>query len=228
MKLKHILLSSILFLSFGQITIAGDTAREVRKVSTFNILKINGKFNIVLTQGDANALTVSGDKNAVAAVTSQNTGVALNITMKDTTTVANLYITFKDILQISIVGNCKISSSKEIKTDDLKLILDGNAGGALDVKTKVLTFTCTTDKNFTLIGKADKCTAKVEDDGAIDMSQFKADDLTLEYASDTDIKIYAHPTLHVKMAGAGNLTYYGNPKVKVFTVNGTGNPTEGK
>jgi len=228
MKLRNVFTSAILLLSFGQISFAGDTAHEVRKVSTFNLLKISGKFNIILTQGNDNALIVSGDKNAVAATASQNTGVALNITQKDTTTPANLYITFKDILQVSIVGNCKVSSTKEIKTDDLKLVLDGNAGGSLDVKTKVLTFNCTTDKNFTLSGKADKCTAKVEDDGAIDMSQFKVDDLTLEYASDTDIKIYAHPDLHVKMAGAGNLTYYGNPKVKVFTVNGTGNPTEGK
>jgi hypothetical protein len=229
MRIRAILLSAILFLVLHQVSFAGDTISDSRKISTFTVLKINGNFNVVLIPGSECSLKVNGEKTTVAATQSKNMGVTLTILMdaaeKGT---ATLYITLKDINQVTINGTCKVSCTKQIKADDISLNLDGNTQGALDIKTKVITFTCNTDKDFVLKGKADKCTAKVEGDGAIDMSEMKVDDMNIDFSSDTGIKIYAHPDLHVKMSGAGNLTYYGSPKVKIFKVNGTGQPIEQK
>jgi hypothetical protein len=228
MKIRVLLFSFILSL-VAQHVIAGDTASDARRVSKFTVLKIQGNFKVVLIPGDNYDLKVNGDKSAITAVHSSNVGTSLNITMdQGTTGDITLYVTFKDILQISINGNIKVCDTRVIKSDDLSLTIDGNTEGTLDLKVKMLTFTSNTDKNLTLKGSAEKCNTKVEGEGAIDMSAFKVDDLTVDYASDTDIKVYARPDLHVKMGGAGNLTYYGGPKVKVFKVNGTGNPIEGK
>lgn len=225
MSIRTLFISFIL-LACTQAGFAADTTSVTKKVSVFTVLKIQGDYNVILTQGSECSLKVNGDKDAVAAVEAKNTGVTLSITGgKGNIT---LYVTFKDINQISVNGNCKVSATKEIKSGDLALNLDGNTEGTLDIKVKVFTFNCNTDKNFTLTGKADKGNAKVDGEGTIDMSQLKVSDLTIEYSGDSDIKIYAHPNLHVKMSGNGNLIYYGNPRVKIFKVDGTGMPKEGK
>ena len=225
MRIRTLFISFIL-LACTQASFAADTTSVTKKVSVFTVLKVQGDFNVVLTQGSECSLKVNGDKDAVAAVDAKNSGVTLNVTGgKGNVT---LYVTFKDINQISINGACKVSGTKQIKTGDLALNLDGKTEGSLDMKVKVFTFNCNTDSNFSLSGKADKGNAKVDGEGAIDMSQLKIDDLNIEYSGDNDIKIYAHPNLHVKMSGAGNLIYYGNPRVKVFKVDGNGMPKEGK
>ena len=226
MSIRTFFISFILLAGFSTVSFAADTTSVTKKVSVFTVLKVQGNYNVVLTQGNECSLKVNGDKDAVAAVDAKNTGVTLNVTGgKGNVT---LYVTFKDINQISINGTCKVSAAKQIKTGDLALNLDGKTEGSLDLKVKVFTFNCNTDSNFSLSGKADKGNAKVDGEGTIDMSQLKVDDLDIEYSGDSDIKIFAHPTLHVKMSGDGNLIYYGNPRVKIFKVNGTGMPKEGK
>lgn len=226
MSIRTLFISLILLVGYSGMSYAADTASVEKKVSVFTVLKVQGDYNVVLTQGNECSLKVNGDKDAVAAVDAKNTGVTLNVTGgKGNVT---LYVTFKDINQITINGACKVSATKQIKTGDLALNLDGKTAGSLDIKVKVFTFNCNTDNNFTLTGKADKGTAKVDGEGTIDMSQLKVDDLNVEYSGDTDIKIYAHPNLHVKMSGDGNLIYYGNPRVKIFKVDGNGMPKEGK
>ena len=229
MSIRTIFISLALLLAFHDVSFAGDTVSESKKIDVFTVLKIEGDFTVVLTQGSACSLKIDGDKDAVAAVQVLGKGVTLSITKsggaKGNVT---LYITFKDINQVSVSGNCTVSATNQIKTGDLMLSLNGNTQGSLNVKTKVLTFNSNTDKNFTLTGKANRGNAKLDGEGAIDMSQCKIEDFNLEFSSDADAKIYAHPKLNVKMSGAGNLIYYGNPRIKVFKVDGTGMPKEAK
>lgn len=222
MILRNLVLSAVLLFSFQQLSFAGDTISDTRKISKFTVLKINGNFNIVLTQGDDYSLKVSGNKNTVSAVQSKMTGITLNIDMaQGTKDSATLYISFKDINQISINGSCKVSSTKQIKSDDMKLDLEGNTRGSMDLKIKMLTFVGNTDMAFNLTGKVEKCAATVKGDGALDLSQLKADEMNLNFGTDTDIKIFAHD-LTVTMGGAGNVFCYGNPKKKIVTAHGSG------
>lgn len=191
------------------------------------MLKITGNFKVVLIPDADFALKVNGNKNTVSSVQSKMAGIILNISVADgTKDSATLYISFKELNQITINGSCNVSSTKQIKSDDMKLDLEGTARGSMDLKIGMLTFISNTDGNFNLTGKADKVVATVKGDGALDLSQLKADEVRLDFGTDTDMKIFAHD-LNVTMGGAGNITYYGNPKKKVFAVHGTGEPKQG-
>lgn len=235
MRLRNLFLSAILFLSFQQLCFAGDkspfrglgpaagdTISDDRKVTKFTVLKIQGNFHVVLTPDADYSLKVNGNKATVATVQSKMVGTGLNINMPDgTKDSATLYISFKDINQISINGQCAVSATKQVKSDDLKLDLEGNTRGSIDMKVKMLTFVGNTDQPFTLTGKVETCAATVKGDGALDLSQLKADELRLDFGTDTDIKIFAKD-LNLTMGGAGNVTCYGNPKKKVVNSHGTG------
>jgi hypothetical protein len=223
MSLRNLFFSAVLLLSFQQLSFAGDTVSDDRKISKFTVLKITGNFKVVLIPDAEYALKVNGNKNTVSAVQSKMAGIILNISVADgTKDSATLYISFKEINQITINGSCNVSCTKQIKSDDMKLDLEGTARGSMDLKIKMLTFIGNTDGNFTLTGKVDKSMATVKGDGALDLSQLKVEDLTLDFGTDTDIKIYAKPTLNITMGGAGNVMLYGHPKNNISHIHGTG------
>jgi hypothetical protein len=213
----------LVFVSFSQAIMAynvADSVTEIKKINAFTVLKIKGNFNIVFTNGSCSLKVVASDKDAMAAIDIKST-TTLNINMKDGTTgTATLYIGLKDIQQIAINTNGSVSSTNAIDVGDLSLNIDGNAAGTLNLDVKVLNCNSNSGKALVIKGKAKTCNFKDGGEGSIDASALKTDNLNLEDSSDGDLKIYAHPEMHVKITGSGTFTYYGNPRIKTFKVGG--------
>ena len=209
--------------------ILADSVTESKTISAFTVLKIQGNFNVVLTPGSGCSLKITAVKDFMPAIDVKNSGTALVISTKPGAVGgATLYIGMKEIIQININTTGTISCTKEVKTDDLSLTLEGNIEGSLMLNIKMLTLNTNSAKNIELKGKAKKSNAKLMSEGNVDMSALEVDDLMLDNGCDGDVKIFAHPDLHVKMSGTGTLTYFGKPRVKVFTVHGEGKVVEGK
>jgi hypothetical protein len=200
---------------------AADSVTEVSKIIEFNSLKINGNFNVVLTEGKSCSMKiVAPDKDALAAVMVKS-GVTLNVTMKEGTKGAStLYITVKDLQQLNVNIEGTLSCTNKLDADAFTLNVDGNATVNLTFDTKMLNCTLNSGKPIVLKGKAKSCIFKDSGDGNVDASELKTENLTMEDDSDGDLKVYAHPEMHAKVNGGGNLTYYGNPRVKTFKLSG--------
>ncbi|HSY76507.1 MAG TPA: DUF2807 domain-containing protein [Bacteroidia bacterium] len=217
------IIALLAFISFSQIIIAcnvADSVTEIKKINAFTTLKVKGNFNIVFTNGSCSLKIVASDKDAMAAIDIKSTTI-LAINMKDGATgTATLYIGIKDIQQIVINTNGWVSCTNAIDVGDLALNIDGNVTGTLNLDVKVLNCNSNSGKALIMKGKAKACTFKDGGEGSLDASALKTDNLTLEDSSDGDLKVYAHPEMHVKIMGSGTLTYYGNPRVKTFKVSG--------
>jgi hypothetical protein len=198
-----------------------DSVSQTEKVVAFNSLKINGNFNVVLTEGKTSSLKiVAPDKDAMSSVVIKS-AVILNVSMKDGAKEAvTLYITVKDIQQISVNIDGTLSCTNTIDEDNLTLNVDGNATVNLALDLKMLTCNLNSGKSIVLKGKAKSCIFKDSGEGNVDASELKTDNMTLEDHSDGDLKVYAHPELHAKVSGSGKLTYYGNPRTKTFRIEG--------
>lgn len=207
----------------------GDSVSETRTVTSFDVVKIEGNFDVVFVPNSKCSLKVAGSKDVLSNIINKNIGTTLNITMKPGTTGnASLVIGTKDIVQISMNTNGSVSCTAALKGDALALNIDGNTGGTLLLDVKMLTFNSTSEKDMVLTGKANKCNAKLTGDGNTDMSALKVEDLTIEKSDDGDLKIYAHPDLSARMEGTGKITYYGNPRKKIFHIHGNGQIVEAK
>ena len=233
MFLRRVFTPAIFLLAFHFTGFASgmlaDSVTETKNVSAFTVIKIQGNFNVVLTPGSGCSLKITAVKDFMPAIDIKNVGTTLNISSKaGAVGGATLYIGMKEIIQININTTGTVSCTKEIKTDDLSLTLEGNIEGSLMLNIKMLTLNTNSAKNLELKGKAKKSNAKLNSEGNVDMSALQVDDLQLDNGCDGDVKIFAHPDLHVKMDGTGTLTYFGNPRVKVFTVHGEGKVVEGK
>jgi hypothetical protein len=231
MQVRGVLASLLFLVSFQfighSINVPVDSLSETKTVAAFTVLKVQGNFNVVLSPGTGCSLKVTADKATMSSVDVKNSGTSLIITMKDGATGgATLYIGTKDILQISLNTTGTVSCSKEIKSNDLSLNLDGKVEGTLMLNIKMLTFNSNTDKNFVLNGKVEKCNAKIQGEGNMDMGALKVDDLTVDNSSDGEVKVYAKSKLSAKTTG--KLTYYGKPKDKILKVINDGQFEEGK
>ena len=200
---------------------AADSVVQTEKIVAFNSLKITGNFNVVLTEGKSGSLKiVAPDKDAMSSVVIKS-AVILTISMKDGAKEAvTLYITVKDLLQLSVNVDGSLSCTNTLDEDNLTLNVDGNATVSLALDLKMLTCNLNSGKSIVLKGKAKSCIFKDSGEGNVDASELKTDNMTLEDHSDGDLKIFAHPELHAKVSGSGKLTYYGNPRIKTFRIEG--------
>jgi len=198
-----------------------DSITDSPKIIDFNSLKISGNFNVVLKQGKACSIkVVSPDKDAASSVVVKS-GVTLNVTMKEgSKTAVTLYITVKDLQQINANIEGSLSCADKLEADAFTLNISGNATVSLTFDSKALNCILNSGKPIVLKGKSKSCIFKDDGDGSVDASELKTDNLTLEDNSDGDLKVYAHPEMHVKLNGGGNLTYYGSPRVKTFKLSG--------
>lgn len=234
MKLINKTLVLAMFLTVGQIAIAGnsDSITTEKKVNAFTTLKVNGNFNIVFTQGTCSLKITAADQNSMSSIDVKSSPTSLTISQKDGAQGgATLYIGLKDVQQISININGNISTTNTINNGELTLNIDGNATGTLSMDVKMLNCNSSSGKELTLKGKAKQCNFKDSGEGSIDASELKTDNMTLDDSSDGDLKIYAHPEMHVKMEGSGAFTYFGNPRIKTFKLGGQASDkqiTEGK
>jgi len=220
-------LTAAIFISLSTLSAsaksAADSVSETKKVTNFTVLKIKGTFNVVITQDKECSLKiVAPDKDAMAGIEVKNAGTSLIINTKDGSKgSATLYIGIKDILQITITTSGTVNSTNKISTDVLALNIDGDAVVNLTLDVKELTWTSSSSKDVVVTGKVKKCTLKDSGEGNVDASGLKTDDMTVDDSSDGDLKIFAHPDLHAKVGGSGNLTYFGNPRTKIFKVEGS-------
>ncbi len=225
MKIYIKFIAFSVFFAFTQVAIASnmaDSVTEEKKINAFTILKIKGNFNVVFTEAKSSSLKVTAsDKDAMASIDVKSTPTALTINQKDGATgTATLYIGLKDIQQIAININGTVSTTNSIDPGELTLNIDGNVSGTIMLDVKLLNYTSSSSKALVLKGKAKQSNFKDSGEGSVDASELKTDNLTLDDSSDGDLKIYAHPEMHVKLEGSGGLTYYGNPRIKTFRVGG--------
>ena len=209
-----------------------DSVTEIKKVNAFTTLKVNGNFNIVFTQGSCSLKITASDQNAMSGIEVKSTPSSLTISQKDGAQgTATLYIGLKEEQIISLNINGNISATNTIDNGELSLNFDGNVVGTLVLDVKMLNVNTSSGKALVLKGKAKQCNFKDSGEGSVDASELKMDNITLDDSSDGDLKIYAHPEMHVKLEGTGALIYYGNPRIKTFKVSGQATDkqiTEGK
>jgi len=235
MRINRIIAALGLLCGFSQVLMASnvaDSVTEVKKVNAFTTLKVNGNFNIIFTQSSCSLKITASDQNTMSAIDVKSTPTSLTISQKDGAQGAvTLYIGLKDEQLITLNINGTVSATNTIDNGELSINIDGNVSGALTLDVKMLNLNCSSGKGLVFKGKAKQCNFKDSGEGSIDASELKTDNITLDDSSDGDLKIYAHPEMHVKMEGSGALTYYGSPRIKTFKVSGQATDkqiTEGK
>ena len=182
--------------SSGCIDGNGMSKTETRVIGPFEDIRISGAFDVSMTRGEKNGLTVTADANLLPYVTAKVQGKTLVVTTSRsicTTGPLLVEIVYQRLNGIDLAG-----------ANDL--LLEGLAAER---------FSFRQDGSGTsrLRGQAGTLGMVVAGAADVDASALKADHVSVEVTGAGDVSVHATGSLDVVLAGVGDLTYTGNPKI---------------
>ncbi|MDR2009617.1 MAG: DUF2807 domain-containing protein [Bacteroidales bacterium] len=211
----------------------GKVVTQIRNVSSFEKIEVSGVFNIILEQGETEKIKIETDQNLLEYVITEVVNNKLKIYTPDDITIedpkkGNIYITIKDINEISMEGVGNIKTSGQIKVPGLKIYNVGVGSVDVDVVTDVLNVNFEGVGSCNLSGNTKNLDIKSSGLGGVDAKKLTADIVSVENSSVGNISVYARKELSLDNSGIGNITYYGDAEIKSLNDSGIGKIKKGK
>jgi len=193
----------------------GNITKQQRSVSPFNSIEISGGYTIYLKQDSNQSLAVEADDNLQSLIITKVEGSKLII--KNTESIRgskslNIYLSVKNIKDISVSGAADIKGSGKFKMNELNFEISGSGDVNMDVDLQKLTYECSGAGKLNLTGTAETVDATIS--GAADINAFDlvAKSFTLSSSGAGKANINATEKLDIETSGAATVNYKGNPK----------------
>ncbi len=219
--------------SFAATTGSGTPATEMRQVSDFQAILLEGSMDLVVRQGTREAVEVRADDNLLpliaTAVEEGAAGRTLRIGVKRGESIRSRtpIVVTVDLLRLTALassgsGNVVVEA---LKTPRLALSISGSS----DLRAKALSadelsLSIAGSGDVLLAGKTTGFKVSIAGSGSLRAHELAADEVRVSIAGSGDAQVNANKTLSVSIAGSGDVEYSGNPSVKRSVV-GSGNVT---
>jgi hypothetical protein len=189
---------------------SGIRKSEKRKVSSFDSVSFDGAFDVTIELQKKRGIEVSGDDNIIPHIITEVKGDTLHVTTNKSICSKiglRVHITNEDIREIIAEGSSDVSVSG-VKNRELTV----NIKGAGDISSS---------------GKTGTFVASISGSGNVNARELLADEVDISIDGAGDAVVTASGTLKASIDGAGNITYYGNPKEVIKKISGAGDIEEG-
>lgn len=207
----------------------------------FNALKIYGAVDVVISQGEKETVKVEGDEKGKSIVVIKNKNNTLEIYTDNKKNIKDfkvkVYVTLSEFKHLNCSGAVDVSSSGELKADNLGVDISGASDVKLTLNVTNLNLKVTGASDVTLKTTAEKVKADISGASDVTLSGTASDlDLMCSGASDlkaeklkvkngkvkcsgaSSTKVYITENLDIDATGASSLKYKGTPKIGSKTV----------
>ena len=195
----------------------GSGAVERREIYLSEITSID-------VEGDATLYLTQGEEQKIEVETNTNLFSVINHRVKDGEWDAKFdrcvrkgrltfYVTLKNIHELEVSGSGKIIGENQIKSDKLKVSVEGSGEVKLQIETRELESDIEGSGNIVLSGTTSSHKAEVEGSGKIQAYDLISRSADIEIAGSAKALINVEDNLSVKISGSGDVIYKGNPKV---------------
>lgn len=185
---------------------SGKMKIEKRDVPAFRSLDISGAYDVEIVVQKEQSLELEGDDNLLPLIKTEvsNSGVLTINNEKSFSTKNKLRvrISVPDLIGISTSGASDIVASN-VKSDGF----DINASGAGNLK---------------ISGETYKLAVEISGAGDVDAKDLHAKVVSVNSSGAARADVYAAEELRADVSGAGNVNYYGDPKVVKEDTSGAG------
>ncbi|HEX8846025.1 MAG TPA: head GIN domain-containing protein [Pyrinomonadaceae bacterium] len=201
-------LSGCKFFGHGHANGSGSMKQEKRTVPSFTALNISGAYDVEIVAQKEQSLEIEGDDNLLPLITTEVRNGVLEIDNKKSFNTKN-----KIRIRISVPAFNAINTSgasdiviKGIRTDQFKI--DSSGAGKIRVE-----------------GEAQTVEIETSGAGGVDTRALRAQKVNITSSGAASAEVYASEELTASVSGAGNVNYYGNPKVINENKSGAGSIT---
>ncbi|NCU03654.1 MAG: DUF2807 domain-containing protein [Chitinophagaceae bacterium] len=208
----------------------GDIVKQERKESSFNAVKVSGAFDVYFSQSDEQEIQIEADENLMRYIeTNVEDGVLRIRTKKGVnlrpTQDMKVYVKAPKYKSVSIAGSGNLVAETNINLNEkIRLSIAGSG----DIKLQELNAP-QVDVNISGSGTAQGhgSTRDIDIDvagsGDVKMGELKAENAKISIAGSGNVWVFASMKLEVKVAGGGDIHYYGNPADIKSKLAGSGN-----
>jgi hypothetical protein len=207
---------------------SGKVVTENRDVQDFTKIHLSYPAQVVISQGEAESLTIEADDNVAAEIHTEVVSGVLEINdlhnhipIISPTRPPKINIVVKNLAEFDFesAGDVHING---IKTDNLKLILDGAGSVNLD-NAQLKTLDCNLNGvgSMHASGIADTVNARVQGLGNFDGGDLHSQSSTVNLDGLGSATVWVDKDLKANVSGMGSINYYGAAQVNK-TVDGLG------
>jgi hypothetical protein len=198
-------LSGCRFGGFGKTTGSGTMKLEKRNLPAFNAVEISGAYDVEIVVQKEQSLEVEGDDNLLPLIKTEVKNGVLSINNEHSFSTKHklrVRISLPSLDGISTSGASDILAS-DVKSEEFKI----NASGA---------------GNLQVSGETITLEVEVSGAGEIDAKDLHAKKVIITSSGAAQADVYASEELRANVSGAGNITYYGDPKTVSEDTSGAG------
>nr|WP_294904748.1 head GIN domain-containing protein [uncultured Lacibacter sp.] len=208
----------------------GDIVKQERKESSFNAVKVSGAFDVYFSQSDEQEIQIEADENLMRYIETNVEDGVLRIRTKNginlrPTQDMKVYVKAPKYRSVSIAGSGNLVAETNINLNEkIRLSIAGSG----DIRLQELNAP-QVDVNISGSGTAEGhgSTRDIDIDvagsGDVKMSGLKAENAKISIAGSGNVWVFASMKLEVKVAGGGDIHYYGNPTDIKSKLAGSGN-----
>lgn len=205
----------------------GIVTTEVREVSPFNQIKLEGVFNVYLLQKGKELIRIEADENVLPFIVTEVENNVLTVKLKDDSKISkmkkiNVYITFSDINKLETKGVGLINTMGELDLKKLELNLIGVGATKLNLNCDDLNIHSELVGALFLSGKGKEVNIDHKGIGSFESFDFKAEKVSLTSDGIGKAEVYASKELTIDAKGLGGVVYKGNPSTKNIKNEGVG------
>lgn len=232
MKINHFFALLIICISLNSCinTVDGNgkIVSEEREVSDFNKIDIAGAYEVFISQGNQEKIELSADENLMEYIETDVKGKTLKISSQEnlnSDSPLEVYITIKNLEEITTSGAVEITSKEQLKLDELAVDASGASELDISILTSNLEIEMSGASETKLDGEADNLSIEISGAGELNAKALKTNNTSIDISGAGSAVVFAKESLKIEVSGAGSVQYKGDPKVKK-SISGAGSVTK--
>ncbi len=223
-----LLFSSVLWTQAAGKVNVGDK-KVTREVGPFTEIELSVAANLYLKQGNEHSLVLEGDEDELEEIETQVQGETLKIKHKKpfhfgSSKRITIYVTMKEIEELSVGGSGKIEAATPIQSEDLELNVSGSGDINIDeLEASEVESSISGSGDIRLAGNKQVNTldCNISGSGELHASGLKVGSAELSLSGSGGCKVYVTDELDVDISGSGKVRYKGEPLVNA-SISGSG------
>ena len=212
-------MKSVLTLLFAASTILSFGQKRTIDVSSFSELSLGIPATLYLKQGSSESVEIECDDEIFDKIEVEQRSDELVIKKEGKwnwndgwrKSEVTIYVTMKEIEEISVSGSGNIESKGTLKTEDLRLAISGSGDMELDIESDDLDLRISGSGSLSLNGEAKEAEAKISGSGKVKAEDLSVNIFEASISGSGSCYITATDEVNANISGSGSVYYAGNP-----------------
>ncbi len=202
--------------------------REERQIKYFNGINVSAGIDVIITHGNEEYIKIEADENLLKYLITEVRGSTLKIFWKPNISIGKykkvvVYITCSNLYNIKASSGSNIFSKDTLEAPKINISTSSSAYVDIIVKTEKIVCKASNSANVNLKGNTKIFKALCCSSANIKASHLKAYNVDVKASNGADIITRVIENINALATSGGDITFYGNPKIKKINFSSGGN-----